>query len=108
MAGVMGVLGRQVVRSYLLTGREPILDPKIFFHFPVKYLLRILHAAARQIFAFRYDADADHVVMLRDWPEPTLLRNHRDGCLPFVNTLIALRAAVVGPDRHFVERGIGL
>ena len=68
-----------------------------------KIVSRLLHAAAGEIFALGHDADAGHVVVLRDVPEPALVRHVGDGGVAFVDAFAALGILVVGPDGDLVE-----
>jgi hypothetical protein len=64
-----------IIRPDLLPDGEVILDPEVLFHLAFEDLLRLAHAIAGQVFALGHHADADHVVVLRDVPEPALLRD---------------------------------
>src|SRR5262245_26426835 len=103
----MRVFAGEVIRTHLAAGGETILNPQVFADFTVKDGFGILEAVPTQIFALSYDPDADHVIVLRNVPEPALTRNHGHGGLAFVDSFVALGSLVVGPDCDFIEIGIG-
>src|SRR5207237_7936402 len=81
-----------VIRSEWRAAGKVFLDPKVLPGLPLKDSLRFLHPAAREIFALGDDADADHVVVQRNVPEPAFLRNERHRGRAGVNALVALGA----------------
>ena len=92
-----------VIRSEWRAAGKVFLDPKVLPGLPLKDFLRFLHPAAREIFALGDDADADHVVVQRNVPEPAFFRNERHRGRAGVNALVALGALVVSPDGHLVQ-----
>src|SRR5439155_12880199 len=80
-----------------------VLNPLILLDFAVKNCLRSFDSAAGQIFAFGHDPDADHVIVLRDIPKPTLLRHIGDGGGALIDSRVALGAAIIRPYRNFVQ-----
>src|SRR6266511_2398946 len=97
------ILARDVVLSCRFTGGEVVLDPLVLLDFTMKDLARVLHSVAREVFTFGDYADAHHVVVLRDVPEPALVRDVSHGCRAFINAGFALRTAVVCPHSDLVE-----
>src|SRR5258708_38232491 len=83
-----------------------IFDPLVLFHLALEYLLQIAYALAEEIFSFGHNADAEHVVMLRDVPEPALFRHVCDGRRALVLALVAFGAFEISPDRNFVQQWI--
>ena len=73
--------GDVILARSMLADAEVVLDPEVLLDLAVEDLLRILHAAAGEVFALGHDADADHVVVLRDVPEPALVRHVGHGRL---------------------------
>src|SRR5438094_1655392 len=92
-----------VVRPELRAAGEIFLDPEVFSNFALEDMLRRLDAIARQIFSLRHDADADHIIVERDVPEPAFFRHKRNRGGAFVDAGFALAALVVGPDRDLVQ-----
>ena len=103
VARVKAVLARQKIIAHLPPHAQVILDPQILADLALENRPRIFHAAAREIFALRHDAHAHPVVVLRDVPEPALLRQHRHGGLALVDARLAFRALVVSPHRELVQ-----
>ncbi len=108
MAGVLGVFAGEAIGAGGLAVGEVLLDPLVLLDFAVENFLRVFHAVARQVFSFGDDADADHVVVLGDVPEPAFFGNVGDGGGAGVDAFVALGAFIVGPDGDFVEVGIVL
>ena len=106
VARVPGILARDPVLPGAFPGREPVLDPEVLLHLAMEDRLRILDAVARQILALRHHPDARHAAVLRDVPEPALVRDVGHGGVAFVDARAALGVLVVGPDRDLVQIGI--
>src|SRR5205085_12280839 len=106
MPRVKRELARDVERTPLLAFGKIILDPGVLFDLTMENSLWRLHAVARKIFPFRHHTYTHHVVMLRDVPEPTLLRHERHGCRAFIESRITFRPFVVSPYCDLVEEGI--
>src|SRR5688572_27969608 len=83
-----------------------LFDPFVLRDFPVEDLLWILNTFAGQIFAFRDDANAHHIVVQRDVPKPTFLRNEGNGRSASVDARVTQGPAIVSPDCDFVQLGI--
>src|SRR5207253_2537975 len=60
-------------------------------------------ALTSEILALGDYSDADLFIVLRNVPEPPLLRHIGHGSSAFIDAGIAFGAFVIGPDRYFVE-----
>src|SRR6185369_846934 len=93
--GVIGILAGQVVGPGLLADREMIFDPEVLLDLALENGFRRFHAAAGQVFAFGDDTDADHLVVLRNVPEPALVRHVGDGGRSLIDPGIAFGPAII-------------
>src|SRR5438093_1021200 len=53
-------------------------DPEVLFDLSFENLLRLTHALAGEVSAVGHNSDANQIVVLRDIPEPALLRDKSD------------------------------
>ena len=106
MAGVVGVLAGDVIGTCLGAGAEAFLDPRVVVDLAVEDVLEVADPVSGEVFAFGDDADADHVVVLGDVPEPAFFGDEGDGGGTFVVAGAALGALVVGPDGDLVKERI--
>ena len=94
------------MRPDLFPRGEIAFDPGVLFDFAFQNFFRRFYAVARQIFSFRHDAHAHHVIVLRDVPEPAFLRHEGNGGRAFIDAGIALGTFVISPHRDFVQERI--
>ena len=69
--------------------------------------LRRRAAPLQQMIAIADNADTGDALLERNVPEPATVGNVGDGRGAFVETLVAQRALVVGPDRDALEPVVG-
>src|SRR5712691_2612321 len=103
MPGVKRIFAGDEVSTDLLATSEMFLDPEVLFDLAFEDDFGGLNPCSAQIFALRNHANTDHVIVLRDIPEPAFLRNISHGSRPFVQARISERASVVSPDGDFIE-----
>ena len=108
IARVPRILARDPILARAPADRETVFDPQVFADLTLENCLGIFDAVAREIFALGHDADADHAVVLRDVPEPALVRDEGDGGFALINALGSLRILIVGPHGDLIEKGIAL
>ena len=108
IARVPRILARDPILARAPADGQTVFDPHVFADLTLENCLRIFDAVAREIFALGHDADADHATVLRDVPEPALVRDEGDGGFALIDALGSLRILIVGPNRDLVEKGIAL
>src|SRR5581483_7674790 len=106
VAGMVGVFAGEEILADLPAAGEVLLDPLVLLDLAFEDVLGRFDAVAREVFALGNDTDADHVVVLRDVPEPAFFGDIGDGGGAGVYAFIAVCALVVGPDGDLVEEGI--
>ena len=102
----MRVFAGQKIVAGLLSLGQMLFDPLVLLDLALENGLGRFDPAACQVFSFRHHADADHVVVLRDVPEPALFRHVGHGGRAGVDAFVALRAFVIGPDGDFVKKRV--
>src|SRR5439155_26992239 len=80
--------------------------PVVLFDLSFESLLRLTHAHAGEVSAVGHNSDANQIVVLRDIPEPALLRDKSDRGRAGIDPRIALGAFVVSPNGDFLEQRI--
>src|SRR3989440_11492765 len=106
MPGMKRILVGEKVWPRLLAAGEMLLDPKVLFDLSLENFLGLPHRLTGQILAFGDHSHTHHVTMLRNVPEPTLLRNKGHCRCPGIDARIAFGALVISPYGHFVEHWI--
>ena len=94
---------RDEVFAHLRAGRQVIFDPEILLDLAVEDCFRIFDPAPRQVLRVSDDTDAYHVVMLRDVPEPALLRHKGDRRRAGIDARVAFRSFVIRPHCHLIQ-----
>ena len=102
----MRVFADQEICAGLLAAGQVLLDPLVLLDLALENRLGRLDAVSCQVFSLRHDADADHVVVLRDVPEPAFFGDVGHGGRAGVDAFVALRAFVIGPDGDFVQERV--
>src|ERR1041385_1487642 len=100
---MVGIFAGPKLIAGLLAAGQVIFDPGVLLDLTLEDLFGRFDATARQVLSFGDDADADHVIVLRDVPEPAFLRHVSHRGRAFVQAGIAFGAAVIGPDGDFVQ-----
>src|SRR6185503_572535 len=106
VSGMMSVFAGDEVVARLAATSQVILNPEILADLAFENGFRRFHPVAREIFAFRHDSDAHHVIVEWNEPEPSLLRNVGDSRGARINAGVALGSAVIGPNGDFVQMGV--
>src|SRR5678815_1173918 len=103
MAGVTAILTGNGILTSAAPCDETLLYPFIVLDGSLENSSQVLDPATREIFAFSDHADTDHVIMLRDMPEPAFVRNICHGGRAFVDAGLAFGTLIVSPDGDLVE-----
>ena len=103
---VVRILAGNEILTDLLAARDVVFDPDVFLNLSFEDRFGRFHSVAAEVFALGNDAHADHIIVLRDVPEPALFRNVSDRGRTLIQARIAFGSAIIGPDRDFVQIGI--
>src|SRR5687767_8385770 len=103
MAGMKRELAGDVIRPHLFAWSKVVLYPGVLFDLAFENGLGSFDTITGKIFPVRDHTDADHVIVLRDVPEPAFLRHECHGGRTLVQAGVAFRSFVIRPDRNLVE-----
>src|SRR5437870_7031530 len=79
ISGMKRIIAGDEIRPDLLSAGQMLLNPKILLQLTLEDDLGRFDATTRQVFALSHNTDADHLIVLRDVPEPPFLRDEGDG-----------------------------
>src|SRR6266516_3956629 len=103
MPGMEGILAGDVIRPHLLAAGKMVLNPKVSLDLAFEDGLWGFDGLPREILPFRHHADADHLVVLRNIPEPPFLGDEGHSGSALVNPGVAFGALVVSPHGDLVK-----
>ena len=94
---------RDKVFADLRAGCQVVFDPEILLDLAIEDCFRIFNPGTCQVLRLSDHTDAHPVIVLRDVPEPALLRYKGDSCRAGIYPRVAFRAFVIRPHCHLIQ-----
>src|SRR5215470_15295598 len=102
IAGTIGIFSRHTIRPGLSARRQVLLNPRVFRHLVMKDLGKIPRAVVK-VRLLGNSTDTHDILRQRNVPEPALLREVSNSSGALIDSWVAQRSLVVGPDSDFVQ-----